>query len=90
MFLYELRNTSIPHPCEFMKFAQYGSFTDPERRSSSYATSIGHYYDMVLDGVSTWKIQSENVVYRKGYLGDMTIIEKDGTSQQLNGYGLYV
>lgn len=90
VFLYELRNTSIPHPCEFMKFAQYGSFTDPERRSSSYATSIGHYYEMVLDGVSTWKIQSENVVYRKGYLGDMTIHDNVRGDYQLQGYGLYV
>lgn len=89
-FFYELRNSGIPHPCEFMKFAQYGSFTNPERRSSSYATSIGHYYEMVLDGVSTWKIQSPNVVYRKGYLGDMTVTLKNGEEAELQGYGLYV
>lgn len=89
-FFYELRNSSIPHPCEFMKFAQYGSFTNPERRSSSYATSIGHYYEMVLDGVSTWKIQSPNVVYRKGYLGDMTIQDIERGEVTLQGYGLYV
>lgn len=89
-FLYELRNTKTPHPCEFMKFAQYGSFTNSERRSSSYATSIGHYYEMVLDGVSTWKIRSANVVYRKGYLGNMTVTLKNGKDSQLQGYGLYV
>ena len=89
-FLYELRNTKTPHPCEFMKFAQYGSFTNSERRSSSYATSIGHYYEMVLDGVSTWKIRSANVVYRKGYLGNMTVTLKNGKDAQLQGYGLYV
>ena len=89
-FFYELRNSSVPHPCEFMKFAQYGSFTNPDRRSSSYATSIGHYYEMVLDGVSTWKIQSPNVVYRKGYLGDMTVTLKNGDEAELQGYGLYV
>lgn len=89
-FLYELRNTKTPHPCEFMKFAQYGSFTNSERRSSSYATSIGHYYEIVLDGVSTWKIRSANVVYRKGYLGNMTVTLKNGKDAQLQGYGLYV
>lgn len=89
-FLYELRNTKTPHPCEFMKFAQYGSFTNSERRSSSYATSIGHYYEMVLDGVSTWKIRSANVVYRKGYLGDMSVSLRTGDETVLQGYGLYV
>jgi len=89
-FQYELRNTNTPHPCVFMKFAQYGSFTNANRRSSSYATSIGHYYEMVLDGVSTWKIQSANVVYRKGYLGNMTVELHNGREAQLQGYGLYV
>ena len=89
-FLYELRNTNTPHPCEFMKFAQYGSFTNSDRRSSSYSTSIGHYYEMVLDGVSTWKIKSANVVYRKGYLGNMTVTLKNGKEAELKGYGLYV
>ena len=105
-FKYQLRNTKTPHPCEFMKFAQYGSFTNESRRSSSYSTSIGHYYEMVLDGVSTWKIQSANVVYRKGYLGNMHVTIKvknaDGSYKRdangdivtkeanLQGYGLYV
>ena len=89
-FVYELRNTGTPHPCAFMKFAQYGSFTNAYRRSSSYATSIGHYYEMVLDGVNTWKIQSANVVFRKGYLGDMTVELKNGEEAELQGYGLYV
>ena len=88
-FVYELRNAGTPHPCAFMKFAQYGSFTNAYRRSSSYATSIGHYYEMVLDGVSTWKIHSANVVFRKGYLGDMTVELKNGEEAELEGYGLY-
>ena len=88
-FLYELRNNTTPHPCEFMKFAQYGSFTNSDRRSSSYATSIGHYYEMVLDGVNNWKIRSVNVVYRKGWLGDMTVSLKGGREVELKGYGLY-
>ena len=45
---------------------------------------------MVLDGVSTWKIQSPNVVYRKGYLGDMTVTLRNGEEAELQGYGLYV
>ena len=89
-FMYELRNSGTPHPCAFMKFAQYGSFTNANRRSSSYSTSIGHYYEMVLDGVSTWKIRSANVVYRKGYLGNMTVTLKNGHEAELQGYGLYV
>ena len=89
-FLYELRNSGTPHPCSFMKFAQYGSFTNANRRSSSYSTSIGHYYEMVLDGVNTWKIKSSNVVFRKGWLGDMTVTLKNGKEATLQGYGLYV
>ena len=99
-FKYQLRHAGVPHPCAFMKFAQYGSFTRADRRSSSYATSIGHYYEMVLDGVQTWKIQSPNIVYRKGYLGDMTVEvrvkDADGNytgetrEVELRGYGLYV
>ncbi len=89
-FIYELRNSSTPHPCAFMRFAQYGSFSDSSRRASNYETSIGHHYEVVLEGVSTWKIQSANVVYRKGYLGDMTVEQADGTERQLQGYGLYV
>ena len=88
-FLYELRNSNVPHPCKFMKFAQYGSFTNASRRSSSYSTSIGHYYEMVLDGVSTWKIQSANIVYRKGWLGNMSVTLRNGNSVTLQGYGLY-
>lgn len=88
-FIYKLRSSTTPHPCAYMKFAQYGSFTDASRRASSYATSIGHYYEMVLEGVRTWTIESANVVYRKGYLGDLVIELADGTSRQLQGYGLY-
>ena len=88
-FIYKLRSYTTPHPCAFMKFAQYGSFTNADRRASSYATSIGHYYEMVLEGVRTWQIESANVVYRKGYLGDMVVELADGTERTLQGYGLY-
>lgn len=98
-FEYELRNSATPHPCAFMKFAQYGSFTNQNRRSSSYSTSIGHYYEMVLDGVNTWKIKSANIVYRKGYLEGLTLVVKKKdpvtgettlSEVQTHGYGLYV
>lgn len=91
-FKYVLRNSNTPHPCQFMKFAQYGNL-DPNsgRCSSSYSTSIGHYYEMVLDGVTTWKLSSANVVVRKGWLGDMYVTLHDGESEtQLQGNGLYV
>lgn len=88
-FIYKLRSATTPHPCAFMKFAQYGSFTNADRRASSYATSIGHYYEMVLEGVRTWQIESANVVYRKGYLGNMVVELADGTERTLQGYGLY-
>lgn len=88
-FIYKLRSATTPLPCAFMKFAQYGSFTNADRRASSYATSIGHYYEMVLEGVKTWQIESANVVYRKGYLGDMEVELADHTTRQLQGYGLY-
>lgn len=88
-FIYKLRSPITPHPCQYMKFAQYGSFTNPDRRASSYATSIGHYYEMVLEGVRTWQIESANVVFRKGYLGNMVVELADGVERTLQGYGLY-
>lgn len=89
-FMYKLRSATTPHPCVFMKFAQYGSFTNAERRASKYESSINHYYKMILEGVSTWQIQSANIVSRSGYLGDMEVELADHTTRQLQGYGLYV
>ena len=88
-FIYKLRSATTPHPCVFMKFAQYGSFTNAERRASKYESSINHYYEMILEGINTWQIQSANIVYRKGYLGDMEVEMADHTTRQLQGYGLY-
>ena len=88
-FIYKLRSATTPHPCVFMKFAQYGSFTNAERRASKYESSINHYYEMILEGINTWQIQSANIVYRKGYLGDMEVELADHTTRQLQGYGLY-
>lgn len=89
-FIYKLRSAATPHPCAFMKFAQYGSFTNAERRASKYESSINHYYKMILEGVSTWQIQSANIVSRSGYLGDMEVELADHTTRRLQGYGLYV
>ena len=89
-FIYKLRSATTPHPCVFMKFAQYGSFTNAERRASKYESSINHYDKMILEGVSTWQIQSANIVSRSGYLGDMEVELADHTTRQLQGYGLYV
>ena len=88
-FIYKLRSATTPHPCVFTKFAQYGSFTNAERRASKYESSINHYYEMILEGINTWQIQSANIVYRKGYLGDMEVEMADHTTRQLQGYGLY-
>ena len=40
-FKYQLRHAGVPHPCAFMKFAQYGSFTRADRRSGIVARFIG-------------------------------------------------
>ena|GEM_PF-4929735 len=89
-FDFGMRTSTTPLPCAFMKFAQYGSFTDSDRQSSSYRSSIGNFFEMTLQGVNTWRIQPENVVARYGWLGDMTITERDGTTRTLEGNGLYV
>ena len=90
-FKYGLRNASVPHPCQFMKFAQYGNLFNTNRQSCIYKTSIGHSYEMVLEGVNTWKLSSANIVVRKGWLGDMYVTLHDGESEtQLQGNGLYV
>lgn len=90
VFKYRLRNSSTPHPCKFMKFAQYGSFTDETRQSSSYSTSIGHSYEEVLEGVNDWVIKDTNIVYRHGWLGSMRVSLRNGQTAQLQGNGLYV
>lgn len=99
-FVYETKSQQInetdttPHPCKNMKFAQYGSFTNRNRRSSMYMTSIRHDYIQLLEGVSTWDIKSANIVSRYGYLGNLTIALKDSSgntyNRTLEGNGLYV
>ena len=90
-FKYGLRNASTPHPCAFMKFAQYGNFDiNSGRCSSSYESSMGKHYKMSLHGVTTWKISSANITTREDWLGDLYVTFNDGRQVQLQGYGLYV
>lgn len=99
-FTYETKSQQInetdttPHPCKNMKFAQYGSFTNRNRQSSMYMTSIHHNYIQLLEGVKTWDIKSPNIVSRYGYLGNLTITLRDSNGntydRTLEGNGLYV
>ena len=90
-FKYGLRNASTPHPCAFMKFAQYGNFDiNSGRCSSSYESSMGKHYKMSLHGVTTWKISSANITTREDWLGDLYVTLNGGRQVQLQGYGLYV
>jgi hypothetical protein len=50
-FRYSLKPGTTQHPSKSMKFAVYGNFTDPARRSSAYATRT---YKRYLKDVDTW------------------------------------
>lgn len=99
-FIYETKSQQInetditPHPCKNMKFAQYGSFTNRNRQSSMYMTSIHHNYIQLLEGVNTWDIKSPNIVSRYGYLGNLSVTLRDANgntyNRTLEGNGLYV
>lgn len=89
-FEYQLRTSTTPHPCALTQAAQYGSFTDGKRRASIFQSNYPHAYTENLEGVSTWVINSANITKRDGWLGDVEITLKNGTKQQLYGYGLYV
>ena len=58
------------HPRKGMKFACYGSFTDKERQSSTVSNRTRL---TMLEGVNTWKIKENNIVYVRGDLNGMTI-----------------
>lgn len=90
VFQYGKKSSTTPDPCAYMDFAQYGSFTDESRQSSMYMSSRGNSFIEVLDGVNTWQIQAANRVCRIGWLGNLTIEKKDGTTQELEGNGLFV
>jgi hypothetical protein len=50
-FRYTLKPGTTQHPSKSMKFVVYGNFTDPNRRSSAYATRT---YKRYLKDVNTW------------------------------------
>ena len=89
-FRYALRNSSTPEPCALMQAAQYFSFTNENRRSSIYECNYPHSYIMTLEGVSTWEIQSANIVKVDGWLNDISITLNNGNTTTLSGKGLYV
>ena len=89
-FLYELRNASTPHPCVFMRFAQYGSFTNEERQSSSYENTHPAWYRVVYLGVNDWQIQPENISQLQGWLKGFTIRLKNGQLFTFQDRGLYI
>ena len=90
VFKYGKKSSVTPDPCAYMDFAQYGSFTDDKRQSSMYFSSRGNSYIEVLDGVCTWKVQSQNRVARYGWLGGLTLVKKDGSTVRPKGNGIYV
>ena len=86
-FRYSLKSGTSQHPCAAMKFAVYGNFTDPTRRSSAYATRD---YKRYLKDVSTWEINSTlNISSQFGKLDGLYIAgaPNDGN---LTGDGAYL
>lgn len=90
VFQYGKKSSVTPDPCAYMDFAQYGSFTDEKRQSSMYFSSRGNSFIEVLDGVSTWEVQSQNRVARYGWLGGLVLVKKDGSTVRPEGNGIYV
>lgn len=82
------------HPCENMKFAQYGSLNDKTRQNSIFINTTTQSFIQVLRHVSTFAISSYNIAARYGELEGLKIeckTEDGGTTMQtLHGDGLYV
>lgn len=89
-FLYELRNASTPHPCKFMKFAQYGNFIDETRQSFSYENTHPAWYRVVYVGVSSWVVQPENISQLQGCIKGFTIKLRDGNYFTFPDRGMYI
>ena len=89
-FRYELRNSKTPHPCAQMKFAQYTNDIDETRQASAYFSSVGHFYFQAVEKVSSWVVRPENVTIRFGWVDGFPAKLKDGSTQLLRNYGLYV
>ena len=70
-FQYAIQAGTKVHPCAYMKFAVYGSFSDPSRRASAYFTRS---YMRYLKNVQTWKINpDDNIASQFGNLDGLTI-----------------
>ena len=81
-FKYSLRSGTSVHPQVGMKFAVYGSFTNPARRASAYHTRT---YTRYLNAVDTWRISPDKNIYgQQGNLEGLTINE-----MEMHGYGGY-
>lgn len=81
-FKYALRPGTTQHPCAGMKFAAYGSLTDPERRMSR-VTNTKH--TIFLKDVATWQIDPDQH-YGSAY-GDLTGVTVNGVT--FNGYSSF-
>ena len=90
VFEYELKDTSTPHPCRFMKFAQYGNEIDKSRQASAYISTVNHFYFQSMEKVNTWVIDTRMVTIRYGWLDNFPYKKKSGETAYLNGYGMYV
>lgn len=69
-FRYTLKPGTTQHPSKSMKFVVYGNFTDPNRRSSAYATRT---YKRYLKDVNTWQIDWTNIASQFGLLDGLNI-----------------
>ena len=82
-FNYQIQPGTKVHPCAYMKFAVYGSFTDPSRRASAYFTRS---YMRYLKNVQTWQIDPDrNIASQFGNLDGLTI-----GGMQMKGEGTFL
>lgn len=82
-FQYAIQAGTKVHPCAYMKFAVYGSFTDPSRRASAYFTRS---YMRYLKNVQTWRIMpDDNIASQFGNLDGLTI-----GGMQMKGEGTFL
>lgn len=82
-FQYAIQAGTKVHPCAYMKFAVYGSFTDPSRRASAYFTRS---YMRYLKNVQTWRITpDDNIASQFGNLDGLTI-----GGMQMKGEGTFL
>ena len=73
-----------------MKFAQYTNDIDETRQASAYFSSVGHFYFQAVEKVSSWVVRPDNVTIRFGWIDGFPAKLKDGSTQLLRNYGLYV